>query len=652
MWCRFFVISTLCLFIAGCGGGSSSPSSETPTTPPAGNNQTLTVAVLGGLVVQGQTVQVFSTDSAQNLLGTGTTDSNGQAVIQVARQNQYRIVFNPTSEFAPLRCPLREGCLTQASNNFVAYKQPINSRLSLNAIHNSADGDKVAVGVLTELVYRLWFNDLYADSPSQLQQIHSLLANMVGYLDYNQRFQRNSGDLRNDIIVSAFDVAGITNGSVVVSNGNSQLNNLYRSIDSHLKGDQAALDNFNKLLLKNALNFIQQEMLSCISCTEEQQLQMAKAKTVVASKFQVPAAGYMPSPTLGLQNNLDKAKASLADFRALYYSLDSETPAYQTVISDVRNLGVVLKEFSTTLTEDVFDLFSDVLSEVPPGSNSGSYSLAGLEIEYDDTAQRWVLKGSFNGLIVDLDVVLSELSIDSSDLSQILILVNGKLTAEIVESTFNNVEFDLRSRATSDSLAKPYSSGSISVNGDLRLRRGALNYVGDVLARIELVERADGSSGEVLESVHLNGDLIWPANESEVAISLVNPKVLSTDAEQGIIPEYTLTAVSYSDQIEGLAEPSLTIYFPFEQLNTFNIQDNIDVSAYFAGRMTEFSFSGSNTTFTYSGKNQDGLNWDFVVDDRKPSGLMYLGKQEVGEVRMLKDIPGVMFNDGNFISLF
>ncbi len=60
----------------------------------------------------------------------------------------------------------------------------------------------------------------------------------------------------------------------------------------------------------------------------------------------------MPSPAIDLVEPIAKAKQNMTDFRALYYSLDSETPAYTTVISDVRNIGTIVDQFATLVTED------------------------------------------------------------------------------------------------------------------------------------------------------------------------------------------------------------------------------------------------------------------------------------------------------------
>jgi hypothetical protein len=639
----------LLMWFSGCGGGTEKPVGQPETPAPA--TQTLEITVLHGMVTAGVRVEVHSVEGSAELLGFATTDNEGKAIVTVKRQQSYRAVFNPLNEFIALKCPLRNGCRTEASNRFVPYGSPVNSRVGLSAYHNAALGSKIDVGVLSDQVAKLYQAGVYADAAHPLNTIHSFVANVFGHLGYETAFLINTDDIRNSFLVKALDAAGLTQSGVVLANGNSALTSMSRRLREHLAGDIQAVANLNELWINDTLDFMQAEMLSCSACTDTEFGILARARAVIGSRNHPLATPYMPSPAVEMVEPIAKAKQNMTDFRALYYSLDSETPAYATVISDVRNIGTIVGHFATLVTEDLFDLFADVLSDVPIGSDDGDYKLGALDINYTDSTQQWVLEGTYKGLTVNATVTMLSLTIDSGGESRIEASLNGSVVNPELNSTLNDVTFNLVSFSET-SQQNPKSTGYIAVDGDFLLRRGASVYEGMIRSRLESITTADDVDKQVLESVYLSGELRRTANTSRVTISLVNPSLFLESETADIIPEHVVTGVSYNDTLEGLSSASLTLFFPFEDLNSFRIQDNIDVSASFAGRFMEFNFSGSNTTFVYSGRTHDDIRWDFKVDDRVPAGFKYFNGTKIGEVRMLKDVPGVMFTDGNFVSIF
>ncbi|MBY0420439.1 MAG: hypothetical protein K2W88_20500 [Pararheinheimera sp.] len=644
---RAFFVLFLSMLLSACGGSSTDTAQpESPAT-----QQTLEISVLHGMVAAGTPVEIHSVEGSPQLLGSANTDSSGKVSITVNRKESYRIVFNPFNAFIALKCPLAAGCFTEGNNRFVAFGSPISSRLALSAYHNAAQGTKVDVGVLSDLVAKLYQSGVYADTAKPLKTIQSFVANVFGHIGYETAFQIKESDIRNSTLIKAIDAAGIAQSGIVAANGNAALTAMSRRLIEHIAGDLQAMVSLNDLWIKDTLDYLQAEMLDCSTCSEADFASLSRVRAVIASRYHPLVTPYMPSPAVELEQPIARAKQNMTDFRALYYSLDSETPAYTTVISDVRNLGTIVTEFATLVTEDLFDLFADVLSEVPVGSKDGDYKLGSLNINYTDSTQQWVLKGTYKDQTVDATVTMISLQINTGGESRIEAELNGSIVNPRLNSTLNAVRFNLVSFGE-NAQQKPKSTGYIAVDGDFLLRRGASVYEGMVRSRLESIITADDIDKQVLESVYLSGELRRAANTSRVTISLVNPSLFLESETTDVIPEHVVTGISYNDTLEGLSSSSLTLFFPFQDLNSFRIQDNIDVSASFAGRFMEFKFSGTNTTFDYSGRTQDDISWDFKVDDRIPSGFKYFNDTKIGEVRMLKDVPGVMFTDGNFVSIF
>lgn len=125
-----------------------------------------------------------------------------------------------------------------------------------------------------------------------------------------------------------------------------------------------------------------------------------------------------------------------------------------------------------------------------------------------------------------------------------------------------------------------------------------------------------------------------------------------SETKDTLFSDNLVSAVTYSAPIKGLGEPLLTIYVPYRDLSkNLNIRD-LNIIAYFEGRLTKFIYKGTVKNFDYLGENQDGVNWNLVYRKKETDGAVYHGKSEKGKPRVVKSLPGIMFEDGNFISIF
>ncbi len=127
---------------------------------------------------------------------------------------------------------------------------------------------------------------------------------------------------------------------------------------------------------------------------------------------------------------------------------------------------------------------------------------------------------------------------------------------------------------------------------------------------------------------------------------------INNEVQNKILPDNLITAVNYSSEILGLGEPLLTLYLPFKKAKDGLDLEDLDIIAYFEGRLSQFQYKGTSRKFTYQGSNQDGVQWSLTYKNKESQGQVELLNIEQGKPRVLKELAGIMFNDGNFISIF
>ncbi|MDO6507242.1 hypothetical protein Q4506_06960 [Colwellia sp. 4_MG-2023] len=662
------------------------PVTEAQTNP--SNTAELTLSIMPNYLISDEEVFVYDlTDNNALVKQTRVyPDEQGltTATLALEQNHIYKIVFNPNNNRSAIRCSLPNGCIeTLFSNNeyeSIAFGQPINTRLQLAAIVELTGDQALTVDVTTDLVAQLVQSN-YVDevNSNTLKQTQSVLANTLGFLGYNQADQQSDKSSWNYWNMQAFNAALLFENRLIYNNVNDHLGSIFRRLYFTLIDEENLIDEFNQFYIADADLFLQDIILNnsndncltntntlaeallaaqtstatnCVVVTEEEQYQISRLRAYLLSKNIYPEKGYLPSPYVQ-ETDLVKSKSFLNDFRSILYTFENNDDAYDQVNTTLSDGYELIDGFTNTILVDVFPLFNDVLDTVPLNSNDGSYQLNDLNIVYQDSELEWVLTGQYQDLILDLTIRMNTIQLNATEGNLFTIAANGTITSNELHSTLTDAEFEIKLDPADDIFSgTPDGSGFIAINAqNMAITKQTQEFTGAMTARIELHLVENIGVIETLESASIFGTLFDDDTEHQLSVSMVHPNV-NQETSENLIPNGMTATVTYSAAILGLGEPLLTVYMDLDNAQEGLSIDNIDMAAYFEGRLAHFTFAGRTNNFTYQGQNQDGVEWFITLASKEADGYVSLTSNEYGTPRVLKDLVGIMFNDGNFISIF
>jgi len=647
----------LLLGLAACGS-SDKNSSDTQATSPPPNNNTINISALPGYLVDNQTIAIYDLSAGKRLVSqlSLTPNEQGTATVstELAHGGVYKIVFNPNNDIINIRCPLRQGCLEYSYQSkrteTIAFNAPLASKLQLSAIIAPTTSGDLTINLSSDLAARLMQSDYIADiTPQTIAKAQSAIANTLGLIGYGSAFNSSAENSWNSLLNQAINAGILFDQRQIKLNATSRLTSVLLRIYQTLNNDNK-LDQLNDFYLSDADIYLQDIALTAPSSQDQQQL--ARVRAYILAKNIYPQQGFAPSPYIELPA-IDKSKKFLDDFRSILYTFIDDSAGYQQVNDSVTDGYRLIDDFSQQILVELFPLFDDVLREVPIGSADGQYILDGLLITYNDDDLAWHLVGEYEQLTLDVTVTVQKFKISSSIGNSFTIIAVGDIDTAQQQITLTDTRFELKFNPPDNPFSgEADGSGHIAAYSNITLSQDQLSFNGQLNARLQLVKQADASIINTLESAAIYGTLTDLAQQQhQLSLAIVHPDI-STETNKKLISDRAIVSFSYSAPLQGLSEPLLTLFVDPTAISEGLSVTDLDTIAYFAGRLTKFTFKGKARTFNYQGANQDNVTWQLDFDKKISTGQVDLAQQTQGKTRVLKEVAGILFSDGNFISIF
>ena len=681
--CTWFMLMCILLSLSACDPSSNDNSENVNTSPPLTTSQ-LSLSIMPNYLINDEELFVYDlTNEGDLVLQTRVQpDEKGLAtvVLELEKTHIYKIVFNPANSITAIRCPLRKGCIAKSfvnhENEHIAFSQPLNTRLQLEAIIHLTEDKALTLNVNADLVAQLLQSN-YVDeiNAATLKQTQSVLANTVGLIGYEKTQGSPIKNDWNQWSNQALNAAILFENRRLYSNVSEHLESVFRRLYYTFKGDENLIDEFNHFYLADADLFLQDVILTntsnnntdsetnndrcieltapdCSSISHSQKQLIARLRAYLLSKNIYPEKGYMPSPYLH-ETELAKSKAFLDDFRSILYTFKNDAVAYAQLNNSVKDGYKLIDGFSNDILVELLPLFSDILKNIPLGSDNGSYHHNELTITYQNSKLQWKLVGQYQNLSVDLTLTIQKLKVDPTEGNLFMFLAQGEINSDDSQTRLTDTQFTLKFNPADNVFSGiKDGSGSISIKAKrIVVQQENTQFTGEMNTRLELHLVEQKGIVTTLESASVFGKLTSETSEHKLCVALVHPNVYQESSDQ-LIANDIITAVSYSANLQGLGEPLLSLYINSENIKSGLNINNIDMNAYFEGRFSQFTFKGESDQFTYQGKNQDSVQWSLIYHQKETQGQVTLQGKLQGRPRILKDLAGIMFNDGNFISVF
>lgn len=632
-------------FLIGCNNS---------TTPAKDNNVAVSLTIPQWLLQQDIELVVFD-QTANNELTDQTMlfALEKETKLQLKTGSIYKFTINPSNNPIDVACPLFDGCITD-DNKKVNFGQLLSTRLSFSAIKYISQEGHIELSMITDLAVKLLEGE-YVEviTPSTIKQVNSVLANTLGVISY-QAIDKTTANISNwnAWLKKAINIAILFEKTQIKYNATSHLKTINRRLLHTLISDDNRLDEFNQFIIPDTAQYLQQLALSD-EIAEEYLDELAKLRAYVLSKAIYPNKGFLPSPYFS-ENNSEISKHFLDDYRSLLYTFADESNEYHQVNQTVTTGYELIDRATQTIFDNLFSLFSDVIKQVPVSSTSGVYQVDTLNVNYNKADSQWQIEGLYHNLNLNLTMTLEQFRINPIEGNLYEFTLSGQLATQEMTTVFETSKISLFYTPPENPFGGlADGTGYITLNSTLQIEDENASFNGDLTLQINTHKNINEEQTLIqhVEFAQVYGELEQAQDKSQLSLSLVHPNI-NNEVQANILPDNLITAVNYSGSVLGLGEPLLTMYLPYKSVQKGLDLNNLDIIAYFEGRLSQFQFNGTDRTFTYQGKNQDGVQWSLTYNKKEAEGQVTLQNEEQGTPRVLKDLAGIMFNDGNFISIF
>jgi hypothetical protein len=650
---RLLLILAISLSLSACSdnGETSVKNSEVSV------QNTLTLYLPAFMQYQALDINVYHQLAGTFVARHSIAPEDKSIAMQLNTEQLYRVTLNPDNEIIDIKCPFFDGCYDAYNDTQVTYNAPISTRLSLNAlIYVDADQD-IEISPISDFAYKLFDATYRADEPKiSLLQARSAMANTLGVISYHQLAQpEHNTDHWNYQLQKAINIAALFEGNSIKANATSHLKTIARRVIQTVNGQQNRLDEFNRFIFDDAADYLKQyaeHMNRQTDVNASQQETLAKLRAFVLSKSIYPNKGFLPSPYLG-ETTLATTKHFLDDYRSLLYTFIDDSNEYQQVVSATTLAYELIDHVTSNLFNDTFDLFNRVLDQVPLNSSTGQYNVDDLIIDFDADALTWHINGEHQGKTIALNVSFENITVNSFSGNLFSFTVEGKIASSNAAILLSEAEIELYQTPPDDPFGgESDGTGSINIVSKVTAIKDSDAYTGIFKAQLT-THKQPGKTTLVqnLEYAQVYGTLAASAQDHQLALALVHPDI-NNETSSTLMPNSLLALVNYSAPIKGLGEPVLAIYMPFADINQgFDLKDFAAI-VYFEGRLSQFSFTGTTSNFDYTGRNQDGVEWQLTYRKKEADGEVNYLHEKMGSPRVLKDLAGLMFSDGHFVSIF
>lgn len=619
---KTLISSLIVTLLTACG---SSSDNEQQTTPPeiveVYEKSEMEFYVPDFISKTGNlTILNLTTDSVSNHEVTGINNFK----LSLDEQNKYLFTFTASS--GQITCPLQLGCGRSLrndpndlnENNEIDFGEPLTAKLVHKATAFTVAGlNKVFFSPFSTLMAErgLANNKLSLTSTPVYHLTHSNQSQSLGAefisdaISYADAISQHRAKEATSTYASAYDLA---------------MNDPQDSSWSSHKG--LANDYLRTLLLDKR-----------VSALYASQSSMVNAR--LNSLFNPEA--------LPVENDFDdnRKQALLVQIRDAVGVLRLQDEKYSDELTAKLN---EVEELINSDTQRAVELLStailDTVLEVSPAKDSfpGRYSVDGLFIDYSDGPFTWKVSGTREGYDIEMDVVMPTWRKSASLGDKIEGSGIAKITKGDLILTLDLSEISLEFDGTIDTENSDSTTGDGIFAGVVNLKKLDSELTGqvDLQVKRQLIEE---QLDTILTSFSADASLTTTSQLIPIKV-YANEKtpfaVDSTNLAFGI--ELGLDINGGKDlKLQFIGDPDLLS--ELNQGDVFLLNNN---------KVMEIVLRTAGDNINLIARGEHGYWLDLKKKGKNFTGGYYLGDKQVGDIQTVRGIPGILFPDSTFESLF
>jgi hypothetical protein len=603
----FFSLSLL----SACGGSNNdSVENKTANTSPAQLTSNLSfhlpafLSQSGELVITNASGGQVINESVTNLNGYEVTTSSGQA-LQISWQPENTLVVCQVTRCGRYTTPSANDT---NSNTYIDKGEAFTVSYSLSAAINTTPGsNRVYLSPLSSLGA-----DFAEQAPYLTMQAQAFF-HQTAAITATAKYE-----FMNNAINAAFFFTGASDADYV-----SRFDSFAETWVSLQTPNEVIADYF-KLWQKQ----VNRE-------------DMSQAMAALSTLDKLKHAKFNLSPITADPNS--ESRVLLTQVRDLLAVANLQQGEYNNEIEDkLANIEAMLGDNSKELVDTFATVVGDVLSTYSPLGDypGGEYQWQTLTVTYDSAPYRWTIKGDYKGVTMDAAIRVPEWRISGVLGNR----VRGELNATLSKGTSTLavsskellIELDPGAATTFN------QSGVISLTTDAKLSE--LEQTLDARLSVSLKRFFQGDAlKSTLDSFSLVGEHELNGELTDISVFAIDETPLDTEDDA-----YQVSLVLGSN-INGAKNFKIAILGGNDQLSELS---NATLSVLINNKVLEVQLvqTGSQIKAKLIGLNGRWL--DLSVNGKNYTGALYYGNYEVGKIKVVRGIPGVLFPDGSFESLF
>lgn len=617
---------SVALALSGCGGSSNDSSDEAVEISVA-STSTVNFYVPQWQSAKGTLNQL---DSQGNVVESVAVENINTASVSVSPLNFYTFEFIPDDSALP--CPRFTGCgrTLRGDVNDINENRLIDFEEITGVNLNYAARAYVVPGV-----NEVFFSPLSTAITNA--NVDATLASLSASPFYQLTHSSLSNTLEAEIVANAFTYSAIIAGvsvegfdlatafdDFITQQDDTSAWQTYSSLADQYIADNLYSEQGNGLI-QSVAGQVKQTIASVTSYTNWQQ----KVETEQALESREllenirDALGVIRLQDTTYAEDLDAKLAQLES------ALDDDTQQTITVLAEVIN--EVLINYSP-------------LAEV--SASEGQYTLRNLDISYSTSPYEWLITGTYDGLPVNIDMSIPTFRIsgvlgDKIEGVMSASVINGDTRLDVDVSELL-VEFD--GVSDQSELLPDAQTGIANITTDVVIAKQSGELTGEISLDLNRFVTAFAQEVTSLSAFDFAGQY-----QSDIQTTPFHITALEASPLTGEENDDLMFGLELALPLGGASDFSLAYVGDVIDLSQLT---SSDVFISVKQKALDLRIREVNSNISLTAKGENGRWLDVKQAGSNYSGGLYLGDTKIADVTAVRGIPGVLFPNGDFESLF
>lgn len=615
---------SLLMSLVGCGG--SSDDKTTDTLPVMLETSSRVSFYIAPWQAKSGTLTLIN-DNTGSIERIDVEDINS-VTLPAATLNFHRVEF--VSDSTTLPCPSFAGCgrtfrdnpYDENNNRRIDYQEVMDMTLSYRADFFAAPGENK--------LYLSPISSLVSDDNLDIT-LESLSATPFYHLTHSQLNDNLEAELLTNALTfgvilkraADIEVSLNTTGSRVIEQ-QAQLGSLpfYRMYADRYVSENLLNVKGNQLL-QSVVGEVKQKLAS-IGDAEHINQRMLAQQQLHSKELLEDVRNILGVARLQEQKYSDELIQNLTEFEDI---LDQESQQTLIVLANV--LYDVIYNFSP-------------LND----TEAGVYTFQGLTINYQESPYSWVITGQYDNHDVQLDLTIPQWRISGILGNQVSGVMNAKVVGDDTQLNVDVSDLVVSFDGTDDPFSTDQSetTGQLTIATNVTLENESSILTGDINLTAHRFITPFEELLTVLSGFDFKGQLISENQATAFNLQAIEATPFINESTQNLV-----FALQLMMPLKGAKDFQLAYVGNLNRLANIT---NAEIALRLKNRALEINLRTVGNNINAVIKGAQGRWLDVKQKGRNYSGGLYFGDTKIADVTAVRGVPGILFPDGTFESLF